>query len=317
MQKIKESSRIKLIENKWKGSIEDLLYNLHWKENLRHREISNKLNIPKGTITRWFRQLNVPTQDRKRFTNNNLLYFGTNQRLRKLKPAKKPKQRISVNEDFFKKWSSEMAYILGYFTADGCMFINPRGSHYISFYSTDRELIVKTRNILCSKHKIGYRKRGGNWKDAHVLQIGSKKMFNDLIKIGLMPNKTEKIKLPSIPKIYFSHFLRGYFDGDGCISYGLYDRKNRNSKNFIITTRFSSCNILFLKELWNVIKTNSRVSGGGINKKNRGYDLVFSKNDSFKIFNYMYNNIKKDYFLERKYNKFIKAFDLRTRSSIG
>jgi hypothetical protein len=36
-----------------------------------------------------------------------------------------------VNQDFFKKWSPEMAYILGFFTADGSMAKNKRGAHFI------------------------------------------------------------------------------------------------------------------------------------------------------------------------------------------
>ena len=34
--------------------------------------------------------------------------------------------RLAVNEDYFKKWSSEMAYILGFILADGCII---EGTH--------------------------------------------------------------------------------------------------------------------------------------------------------------------------------------------
>ena len=49
------------------------------------------------------------------------------------------------NEDFFKKWTPEMAYVLGFFTADGNMIKNKRGSHFIEFYSTDRDIIEKIK----------------------------------------------------------------------------------------------------------------------------------------------------------------------------
>ncbi len=201
-----------------------------------------------------------------------------------------------------------MAYVLGFFTADGDMFTNPRGAHYFAFTSTDYELIDKIKEFLNSEHKIGSKKGETNKKIGYRLQIGSKMMFNDLIELGLTPNKSKTIRLPKIPKLYFNHFLRGYFDGDGCISFGFYKRKNRNSDNFIITTRFSSGNILFLKDLWKKIKENVNIQGGGINKKKKGgFDLVFSIRDSLKIYNFIYKDIEKDYFLKRKYNTFQKA----------
>lgn len=37
-----------------------------------------------------------------------------------------------VNKDFFKKWSNEMAYVLGFFAADGNMIVNKRGGQFWS-----------------------------------------------------------------------------------------------------------------------------------------------------------------------------------------
>ncbi|MDO8552752.1 MAG: LAGLIDADG family homing endonuclease [bacterium] len=62
-----------------------------------------------------------------------------------------------VNQDFFKRWSSEMAYVLGFFAADGNMIRNKRGAHFIAFYSNDRGLLEKVRATLVSDHKIGKR----------------------------------------------------------------------------------------------------------------------------------------------------------------
>jgi hypothetical protein len=62
--------------------------------------------------------------------------------------------RGGVNVDFFKKWSPEMAYVLGYFCADGCMFKNSGGSKYIAFASIDRNLLGKIKTVLRSIHKI-------------------------------------------------------------------------------------------------------------------------------------------------------------------
>lgn len=306
MKKLKESVRIKEIETKWRDAIENLLYKWHWKENLMHKEIGAKFDIPRPTITRWFKQLKIPSQSCTRFTNNNLLYVGPNRPPKKPKLPKKPHSRISVNENFFKNWSPEMAYVLGYFTADGNMFINPNNSHYIAFTSTDYELISNVREILCSGHKIGvqdYQSRKG--KIRYCLQIGGKGIFQDLLNLGLMPNKSKRIKLPQIPDNYFKHFVRGYFDGDGCINFGFYQRKDRKRQSPILITRFSSGNRNFLKNLLKSLKKYTEIKGGCIYRKQEGnYDLSFSVRDSFKLYEFMYKSTKENQLLKRKYNKF-------------
>jgi hypothetical protein len=38
-----------------------------------------------------------------------------------------------------------------------------------------------------------------------------------LAELGITPCKTARIVVPSIPQEYLSHFVRGYFDGDGTV----------------------------------------------------------------------------------------------------
>jgi hypothetical protein len=47
------------------------------------------------------------------------------------------------NENFFKNWTPEMAYVLGFFTADGSMIRNKRGAHFIEFQITDKNLLYR------------------------------------------------------------------------------------------------------------------------------------------------------------------------------
>ena len=137
------------------------------------------------------------------------------------------------NENFFKVWTPEMAYVLGFFTADGNMIKNKRGAHFISIEITDKDILEEMKKAIGSNHKISIRKNQFPEKDSYRLQIGSKVMFNDLLKLGITPNKSKTIDLPEIPKNYFSDFLRGYFDGDGHVStcrYQKNDRKNKSNK---------------------------------------------------------------------------------------
>ena len=43
-------------------------------------------------------------------------------------------------------------------------------------------------------------------------------MKSDLLKLGISPNKTMSVNYPLIPENLQNHFMRGVFDGDGCIS---------------------------------------------------------------------------------------------------
>lgn len=307
MKKVNESRRIQRIEKKWKSPITQLLHHWHWDENLKHSEIASRIEVPRTTTTRWFRYYNIPTQSAARFTNLNLLNVGT----RKSQPASTKTKREfpwHFNKDFFKTWSSDMAYVLGFIMADGYVFTNPRGSCYTGFVSDDLEIIEKIRLVLHSNHFIGTRNHPSNpkWKPTHVLQIGSKDLFQDLKKFGVVPNKSLILKFPAnIPDAFVGHFVRGYFDGDGCVYFRKHLRKDRNKMSWVFTVRFTSGSKQFLEGLHEILKKYT--NGGFIQIKNRGYDLVFSHRDGFALFDLMYKDIESNLFLERKYNIFQKA----------
>lgn len=119
------------------------------------------------------------------------------------------------NENFFKIWSHKMAYVLGFFAADGSMYLTRRGTHFIEFQITDGALLHAIRDAFGSDHKIAIKKRKEGHKTLYRLQIGSKAIFDDLRKLGFTQAKSKVARLPKIPEGYFPDFLRGYFDGDG------------------------------------------------------------------------------------------------------
>lgn len=208
------------------------------------------------------------------------------------------------NENFFKKWSPEMAYLLGFFTADGNMLKNKRGAHFIEFQITDKDLLEKIREILNSNHKITTRKRKENHKTSYRLQIGSKTIFNDLVKLGLTPNKSKTVKLPPVPEKYFCHFVRGYFDGDGNVTCGFFKKSDRKNKSFVLMTRFTSGSESILKSLKEKLAKLIKLNGSLCYGKNSAWVLSYSTNDSKKLFKFMYpkDKFKKLIYLERKYN---------------
>ena len=201
-----------------------------------------------------------------------------------------------------------MAYVLGLFAADGTMIANNRGAHFIEFHLTDREILVKVRKVLKADHKIAIRDRGNpNYKLGYRLQIGSKEMFEDLIRLGFTPNKSLVLKMPDVPTQYFRHFVRGYFDGDGCVYFRKHYAKDRSRMKWSFTSRFTCGSKTFLEDLWRMLKGHVHKGGLYAKSKNSGFELVFSHHDSLALFKFMYNNLDTDLYLVRKHRLFSKA----------
>jgi len=192
-----------------------------------------------------------------------------------------------------------MAYVLGFFTADGSMIKNKRGAHFIEIYIKDRTLLKEIRELFKSNHKIKARKRNGHV--AYRLQIGSKEMFNDLLKLGLFPQKSKRINLPNIPKEYFSHFTRGYFDGDGNVWCGFQKKKDRKKATKVLLTRFTSSSRNFLARFGTRLADEIKVSGNPSLLFYLGaYRLSYSAHDSIRLYDFIYSENPKTYLLRKK-----------------
>ena len=130
-------------------------------------------------------------------------------------------RRYKPNDHYFKTWSIEMAYVLGLLAADGHVTVTKRGQHIvvINLKESDRELIDRIKQFLAYPGPIHLQPKS-NGETQAVLRMTSKEMVNDLKSLGLHQNKTYDLKWPeAIPEDLVAHFVRGYFDGDGCVHY--------------------------------------------------------------------------------------------------
>lgn len=210
------------------------------------------------------------------------------------------------NKKFFKKWSYDMAYILGFLFADGNVIKTKRGAFFTSIYTNDRKLLYLMRSVLGSNHKIS--KRISETGYCYRIQIGSKELFADLLALGLVINKTRRMELPNIPNKYMGDFIRGYFDGDGNVWSGE-THKDRRSKTMTLLTCFTSASVSFLKSLLFLLKQLGINGGSVYGSKNGNYGrLTLSTLDSLKLRKIMYNKPSK-LFLGRKklvFDRFVK-----------
>ena len=202
-----------------------------------------------------------------------------------------------------------MSYLLGFIFADGAIEDVRKSSRtcYIALTSKDKELLYQLRSALSSNHKIYKREpqiisiRGRDKKYissvSYQLRIGNKIMFQDLINLGVRPRKSLRLILPDLPEKYFGFYLRGYFDGDGCLYVGI--PKGRNIPRVRMT--FTSGTLKFLKELTNKLNFLVGTSKQKVFRAERAYGLSYSKRDSIKILHLIYSNLESAPFLRRKY----------------
>lgn len=128
------------------------------------------------------------------------------------------KRHFFVDENFIENIDSQdKAYFLGFMYADG--YNNQKGNYIaITLKDCDIDILEKINNLFKSEAPLRVRshKNGNSYA---YLQISSKKICSDLAKLGCPQNKGQIIRFPFwMNKALWSHFIRGYFDGDGGIS---------------------------------------------------------------------------------------------------
>lgn len=205
-------------------------------------------------------------------------------------------------------WTSNLAYAVGLLTTDGNL---SKDGRHLELTSTDIEQLENFKKCLDIKTKISWKTGGYTNRLYPRIQFGNVKLYQWLLGIGLMPNKTKVIAEIRVPDKYFFEFLRGHFDGDGSV-YAYFDPRWKSSYMFYLTfTSASMKHIIWLQE------RIQDLSGfeGKINeaRSSRVIQLRYAKQASKEIFKKMYRN-KQGPYLTRKYKKAKKI--LRTCAEV-
>ena len=131
-----------------------------------------------------------------------------------------------VNTKYFSTIDSEdKAYWVGFIMADGYIYkdlyvrveLSSIDKEHLEKFSESIESNIPIKTTVRKDVYIGDRKL--NASPSCVFTISRKKVVKDLINIGV-PNKDKTLTdvVPNIPKEFKRDFVRGYFDGDGCVS---------------------------------------------------------------------------------------------------
>jgi signal peptidase I len=237
------------------------LYHWYVEEKLTAEEIGRRMNCSEQTIRRRLTEYGIPIRERG-------------------------PQPISgeEGEQISREWSPDLAYVIGLIAADGNLSPDER---HITFISKDRQLHEIYKQCLGISNKTSWSHR------SFRTTFGSVVFYQWLLTIGLMPDKTFKMRKIKVPHKYFADFVRGYLDGDGNINVYQDDynaRKHQNEKYIYwrLYVRLYSANHPFLKWLQEKIERLVGVKGRIVNHGDSAYTIQYAKKDSLMFLSWLY-----------------------------
>lgn len=142
--------------------------------------------------------------------------------------------------------------------------------------------------------------------------INNKRFYEKITELGVIPGKSYSAKFPYfIDEKYYRSFIRGVFDGDGCIYH--YDKGNTNTVSFTGTSELiNGIGDIIEKEL-NIKKHIHVAQNSMIIDKNTRVLMFGGNNQVKKFLDWLYFNA--DMYLERKYKKYCELYNINNSLS--
>lgn len=231
--------------------------------------------------------------------------------------------KYKYNKDYFSKIDTpDKAYWLGFLYADGSInryYQNDKLKSMtleLGLSYKDKEHLEKFKQCLDTNipifEKVN-RIKGKEYKSVRI-QLNNTKICYDLCDLGCTPSKTYDIKFPTydiVPREFMRDFIRGFFDGDGCISI-----TEMNNKPHIVTNitgmsdMLQSISDFLISE--QIIRVKPKIRKD--ERREFTYSLFIYGTDTNKEFlDYLYQDA--NVYLDRKYNQYLdfyKDYDDKT-----
>lgn len=217
-------------------------------------------------------------------------YFGVCDKIRRLTFYV---PRSNVNVSFFENWSQELAYVIGFFLADGHMADHSKLKHYGIFFSVgDRDIIEKIAEVCEYKNTIKkYIHKTTKLSTMYKISISSKFVWKFFESLGFSHRKTFTTRIPKqIPPKFMNHFIRGVFDGDGSVQL----KNNTYPQANIAGSK------LFIDDVSKI-----GVEYSAINKCHETFIIHYNGQKAIDFLNYIYKNAT--IYMDRKYKRYLKA----------
>lgn len=194
--------------------------------------------------------------------------------------------------------TEEKAYWLGFLYADGCVH-DSSNDISLSLSVVDIGHLEKFRIFLSTDRPIRtYSKKVG--ADYSKLIATSSQMKSALISLGCGINKTTILTFPEIREDLIFHFIRGYFDGDGSITYV----STQNEYKFRICGTYE-----FLSSVKNILNINNPLRQRWPDREINNWEIDIGGNiQVYKKLKLLYEN--STIYLDRKFERFCQLRSL-------
>lgn len=290
-------------ENSWFRCFRDKkwLEKKHYGERKNTVEMAEEANCAVDSIRDWMNHYNIPVS---------------------MEIANDSKRKYALNHDYFKKIDTEeKAYWLGFLAADG--YVSREGGVVIVVLSEkDIDHLKKfTKAIETNTPIIQYKQKFDSKREKEYnmckIAISSIRFHDNIVDKGITPIKMMDKRIPDIEERWYKHFIRGYYDGDGSISF-VKRKKVREwkSQTTHTSTLEGSVRIVGTFKLLNWIVDVSEPFVGRkskISEKKTIFSISASDGTMIKLLNWLYSN--STVFLSRKYGKYQEYLHLyNTRS---
>lgn len=248
------------------------------------------------------------------------------------KETGKFEREYQINQKFFNTIDTEeKAYILGFLYADGCNYISSNGQKEIIAcqLEQDKDILEKIKIALESTYPLYTEIQKENGKTKYIFRVTSSELSDDLYKLGVVYKKSLILQFPEYnifkDQSLIRHFIRGYFDGDGCIWMGkpkyrdYTDKKTGHTYSRLsLATKFTfTGNISFIEPLQDFLVSEIGLSKTKLNfskaknKTNTTSESVCTmeysgRKNIKKLYDYMYTNAV--IYGNRKKSKFEEIF---------
>lgn len=217
-------------------------------------------------------------------------------------PEWKLKRLISANgwgkpasiiefEDTFSYYDEYSCYWAGFLAADGNVDSKKRVRLMLKY--DDITHLEKFKELIGSTHTISSNTDKYN---RCSFEFTNTKIWQDLQdNFYIIPNKTNKLKLPEHLGNNMVHYIRGYFDGDGSICESF---SNKNSITSSIYATFCSGCVEYANSLFSYLNKELGVQGHNQVFENKN-QIKYNTNDAKTLLSWMYKD--SNVYLDRKY----------------
>lgn len=210
--------------------------------------------------------------------------------------------KAQFNEQMFGQDTPESFYLAGFIAADGNINNN---TLQISLSVKDATHLQKIKDVMKFDGNLRVVKGSPSYIDGRKINGGDTirlictaiEMKRDLERFNVVPNKSKIYDLPEwfMSHPLQSHFMRGYFDGDGHI--GIIKLKTQNKLRWALVG-----NVWFLEKCQQILERECGIEHNNIYKRTDTFGKLEYRGNLIvpKICQFLYNN--STFHMDRKYN---------------